>query len=117
MIKIILDTDFLLCSLRFRISLTEELRRILDDSFEIYILDKTIDELKGKKDSKLALEFIKKFRILKTSKNLPFDDLVMNFRGYTIATQDKALKEKLKKANFGVITIRQKRYLIKENVL
>ncbi|MEK6904333.1 MAG: PIN domain-containing protein [Nanoarchaeota archaeon] len=115
--KIILDTDFLLCSLRFRIDLFSELRRIIDDNFEVYILDKTLEELKGKKDARLALEYSKKLKIINAAKQGSFDDLITDFKDYIIATQDKVLKEKLKKAGFGIITIRQKRYLIKENVL
>ncbi len=115
--KVILDTDFLLNCLRWKIDIKKELERILDEPFEICILDNTIDELKGKKDEKLAKAFIKEFKIIKTNIKGSFDEAVLNYEGSYIATQDKLLKEKLKKANFGIIVIRQKSHLWTENVL
>ena len=110
--RIILDTDFLINLLKNRIRLQEELQRILDDNFEVYILDKTLEELKGKPNEKIALEYAKKLNILPTSKDKSVDDLILGYKDYIIATQDKALKEKLKKAHFSIITIRQNKFLV-----
>ena len=107
--KIILDTDFILHCVRAKIDIKEELNRILYFPFEICILDKTLDELKGKKDEKLARETIKNFKILKTEKG-KVDDLLLKQEGI-IATTDKALKEKLKKSKKGIIVLRQKKFL------
>lgn len=117
MIKVVLDTDFLLKSLEYKINIFKELSRILDFQFTVNILDKTLDELKGKKFEKLALTFIKSknISIIKTKKDKKVDDLLFEIPNITVATQDKELKEKLKKGKISVITIRQKRYL--QNVL
>ena len=97
-----------------RIDIGQELMRVLDFSYEICILDKSIDELEGKPLEKLVKSLIEKkgFKVIKTKKNKPVDLLIFEESGkFMVATQDKLLKEKLKKANIGIITIRQNKYL------
>jgi rRNA-processing protein FCF1 len=69
MIKIILDTNFLMAISQFKIDIFEEIRRISDFKYQICILDKTIDELnniirtqkgKNKLAANLALQINKK---------------------------------------------------------
>ncbi|HLC55032.1 MAG TPA: hypothetical protein VJJ75_00705 [Candidatus Nanoarchaeia archaeon] len=117
MLKIILDTDFLLNCLRWKIDINKEITRILDEQFEICILSNTLEELKGKKDEKLANAFIQRLAIISTGNEGKFDKAILSYPGSYVATQDKDLKEKLKKANFGIITIRQKSHLQVQNVL
>jgi uncharacterized protein len=112
--KIVLDTDFIIKCLEWKINVKEELRKICDFNFEVCILDRTLDELKGKKAEQLALEFIKELKIIKTKRDKSVDELVMNLKDVVVATQDKELKEKLKKGGFQVITIRQRKYLIQD---
>lgn len=108
--KIILDTNFLLYCLRNKIDLFGELNRILNVNYEICILDKTLDELENKKNSKLAINFAKKyFKIIETEEG-NVDDLLLKQQAIT-ATMDKELKEKLKKEKKQVIILRQKKYL------
>ncbi len=111
--KIILDTDFILNAVRNKIDITQELKRTTLEIPEIYYLDKTIEELNNKKDNKLALTLIKRFKIIKTEQNTTVDNLILQQKGYAVATQDKALKEKLKKRKIAVFTIRQKKYIQK----
>lgn len=108
--KIILDTNFLLYVVRNRIDLFGELDRILDINYKVCFLDKSLDELKGKKLGKLASVFAKKYlKIIKTKKG-KVDDLLLE-QNSVIATMDKELMEKLKKKKRQVIIIRQKKYL------
>jgi len=108
--KVILDTNFLLYILRNKVDLFSELNRILDQNYKVCILDKSLDELRGKKLGKLAVEFAKKyFKIIKTKKG-KVDDLLLK-QDAIIATMDKELKEKLKKRKKQIIIIRQKKYL------
>lgn len=110
--KIILDTDFLLIGLKNRVDIFGELKRICDFNYEVFVLDKTIDELKGKKMEKLALDFIEaKLKIYNTPRNKKVDDLLLDMDNIIVCTQDKELKEKLKKRKTRIITIRQKKYL------
>src|SRR3989344_4711906 len=98
--KIILDTNALIYFVKFKIDFMEELRRICDFNFEVYVLNKTIDELEKLK-KKLALELIKgkNLKILNIAEGKNVDDILikMSKLGYIVVTQDKELKEKLQK--------------------
>lgn len=108
---IVLDTDIILEAAKNRIDIKAELDRITDYNYEICVLDKTLEELKGKRFEKLALGLIQGFRVIKTSMDKPVDELLLELESVIIATQDKELKEKLKNRNIAVITIRQKKFL------
>ena len=113
---ILLDTDFLLQCVRWKIDLFSELERLFVDSkIQICVFDQTLRELQGKKDSSLALAFTQRMDIIKTANTAPVDDLLLEHgqeQNTAVATQDRALKEKLKKAGIPVITIRKQRYLV-----
>lgn len=115
--KALLDTNFLLIPAQFKVDIYSELA-----NNQLFILDKTIDELKKiqkqqslkhKKAAKLTLDLIKakKVKIIKTKKG-KVDDLIVEIakkNKYAVATQDKALKQRLKRQNIKVITLRQKK--------
>jgi len=116
--KVILDTNFLIDCLRFKIDLKSEL-----SGDELFVLDSVIFEIgkiakRGTKESslaKLALEFIARnnFKILETGKKDTDKSLIeYSKKGYAIATHDKALKNKLKKLGAKLLYIRQKKYLV-----
>jgi len=116
--KIILDTNFLIDCIRFKIDLKKELA-----GNELFVLDAISFEIekiieRGSKESalaKLALEFINKnnFKKLKSNERDVDESLISYSKeGYAIATHDKVLKDKLKKAGARIIYIRQKRYLV-----
>jgi len=118
--RIILDTNFLIDCIRFRLDLKAELR-----GNELFVLDSIIFEIekvieRGTKESKLAtlaLDFIKRkhLKILKPKeKNTDLALLDYSKKGYAIATQDKVLKNKIKKTGGKLIFIRQKRYVVFE---
>jgi rRNA-processing protein FCF1 len=111
--KIILDTNFLMDVLRFKIDIRCELA-----GNELFMLKSEIFELRqikerGSKDSKLAgvaLEFSKSVKMLEPIQAKVDDSLVSYSKvGYAIATHDRKLKEKLKGSR--IIYVRQKRYL------
>ena len=111
--RLILDTNFLIHSITYRIDIIDELRRVLDFNYEIYILDKTIEELKkiNSLESQIAQKLVTKFKIIKTTKGY-VDDILVNIstKNDVIATQDKILKKRLKEKNIKVLIIRQKKY-------
>jgi rRNA-processing protein FCF1 len=117
--KIILDTNFLIDSIRFKIDLKSELA-----GNELFVLDSVIFEIgkiakRGTKESalaKLALEFIAKnnIKILETDKKDADESLIEYSKDYAIATHDRALKNKLKKVGAKIIYIRQKKYIVTE---
>ena len=115
MMRIILDTNSILTSVKYKVDLKHELSRLLDCAFRICVLDRTFDELQGKKDEKIALALLKKWGVgaIKTGGGKNVDQLILDMEneGIMVVTQDKKLKEKLKKREIPVIVIRQKRYL------
>jgi hypothetical protein len=124
--KIILDTNFLLIPSQFKLDIFSEIRRIADFKYELFIIDKTIDELKeiiaskqqkqkNKLAAKIALQLIEKYKLkkIKTEEDLVDNAIISlaNKKDYIIATQDKLLKSKLKKKSIPLIILRQKSYL------
>ena len=118
--RIILDTNFLIDCIRFKIDLKSELA-----GNELFVLNSIISEIekiteRGTKESsiaKLALDFIKRkdLKILKPKeKNTDLSLLNYSKRGYAIATHDKVLKNKIKKSGEKVIFIRQRKYVVFE---
>lgn len=114
--KIVLDTDFLIDSLKFNIKIFDEIRRVCDFNYELYIIDKTLDEIKNKARLKLISELLNanNVGIVKTEGNDKVDDLIIKLvdKDYIVATQDTGLKRRLKNKGVLVITIRQKNYLV-----
>jgi rRNA-processing protein FCF1 len=102
----------------------EEIRRICDFKYNIYIIDKTIDELnniiekkkgKTKLNAKLAKIILTKKNINKinTKKDKIVDKLILEQanKQTLVATTDSLLKKKLKNKGISVIVLRQKSHL------
>ncbi|MBS3157206.1 hypothetical protein J4442_03475 [Candidatus Woesearchaeota archaeon] len=100
--KVVFDTNFLISCLKFKIYFLEEL-----EGNELFIIDKTEDELKklikgGKTQDKqraaiiLALIDKKNIKKLKSKKEETVDDALARLNNYVIATQDKELKTRIK---------------------
>lgn len=119
--KVILDTNFLLIPAQFKVDIFSEIKRISDFKYQLYVLDKTKDELKKiikeqrgkhKRAASLALQLVKakKVKTIKTNSEKYVDDLLVEYskKGAVIATQDLGLKRRLKKP---YIILKQKKYL------
>lgn len=115
--KVVLDTNFLIDSVRFKIDIMTELA-----GNELFVLDENIREigkLAGTKSkeaplAKLALAFIAggKIGVLKSPDKVTDQSLVEYAKqGYAIATHDRILKDKVKAAGSKVVFIRQKKYV------
>ena len=120
--QVIIDTNFLLIPIQFKVDIFSEIDRIMLAKYKLYTLDKVIDELKSiqknpkqsqknKKAAKLALQLIKakKVKIIKTKTDKLVDDIIAGLKGYIIATQDIGLKRRVKTK---IITLRAKKKLI-----
>ena len=124
--KVLIDTNFLLIPVQFKVDIFSEIERICDFDYKLYILDKTTEELesiiktqkgKSKDAAKLALRLIvlKGINTIKTEKNVYADTAITNIaakEGFIVATQDKGLKMRLKAKNVPIMTLRQKKYVI-----
>ena len=112
---VILDTDFIINSVKNHIDIEESIKSITEYKVEVSYLDKTIDELKNKPLEKLAIKLINSFKQIKTKKDKTVDELILDLTKkdptILVATQDKELKEKLKKGKIQVISIRQQKYI------
>lgn len=119
---VLADTNFLMDCAAFKIDIKTELTRILDESFELAILDRTMEELeklqhsKGKtaQHAKLAKTILMTLHIntIMTEGGHVDKLLVKRADEHTIiATGDKEIKQKLKKKGQPVIVIRAKKKL------
>ena len=113
--KIIIDTNIILYAIRYKIDIFAELERICHFPYKICIIDKALEEVKDKAAIKLLNQ--KNVNIIKTSSSKNVDDLILEIadNNTIVLTQDKELKENLRKKKIALITIRQKKYL--QNVL
>ena len=122
--KVILDTNFLLIPVQFKVDIFSEIDRICLFAYKLYIVDKTINELekiietekpKDKMAAKIALQLIKrkKVDIIKTAEG-KVDDIILDLLGKDsiLATQDALLRKKARKRGNKVIVLRSKKHLI-----
>lgn len=110
--KVILDTNFIIYCVQNKVDFFEELKRICDFKFELYIIDKTLDELDKLKQGKLAKIMLKKFKVKKIKSNKKsVDDKIIELCSddVIVATHDKEL---IKKLSCKIVKVRQKKYLI-----
>ncbi len=118
--KIILDTNFLLIVEKFKIDIFEEFKKL--GNYKLYTLDSVVCELeklnkgcsKVSISSNIALELIKRMKInvLKTSCGRTPDQEFLFLNDFLVATQDRALRKKLKEKNIKTIYAKQMRYLV-----
>ena len=122
--KILLDTNFLLAVYQFKVDIFSEIERICRFNYGIFVLDKSIGELKNiiekqkgkhKEAAKIALQLlkIKSISIIKTASQKHTDEIILEYaqKGYLVATQDKHLKRKLIDHGIEVIVIRKKKLM------
>ncbi len=109
---IILDTNFLVHAVEFKIHIEEELQRICDFPFKLAILDKTRQELEkiNKPAAKVALLLCNRYTTLPTTSDGYTDDDILEFDkpSYVLATQDKELKKRWQQK---IVIIKNKKYL------
>ncbi len=119
---ILVDTNFLIECAKHKVDIHSELTRILDTTFEVAVLDRTLEELdtviaRGKNEGKAAklaktILMTKHVTIMATSGGHT-DKLLLEKadENHIIATMDKALKQQLKKKKQDVVIIRGQKKL------
>ena len=122
---ILLDTNFLMLSAQFNVDIFSEIERICNFNYKLYVLDKTVDELKyiiekqkgkQKEAAKIGLQLlkIKNVKVIKTNASEKTDDIIVEYaykKDYLVATQDKDLKRKLINQGTTTIILKQKKML------
>jgi rRNA-processing protein FCF1 len=101
MYEIILDTNFIIDIYKFKIDLKQELSNLDIEPYNIFVLDKTIEELTKlslkNTNARVALHFVKNFDVIETREGY-VDDILAEFnnKNIIIATNDQELKKRLK---------------------
>ena len=117
--KVLLDTNFLVDSAKYRIRLDEQLA-----GHELLTLDKCIRELEKlaqkrtayAKSAAVALEMAKRLKI-ERGRRRTTDAAIVEYaasHGCAVATNDRELIKSLKKNGIKIIRLRQKRLIIEE---
>ena len=122
--KIILDTNFLMIPLQFRVDIFSELDRICHFNYRLCVYENSMDELrkiiengsgKDKKAAQFALKLIKlkNIQIIRSEKNIDVDSLILENSGKDtiVATQDMELKRMLLEKPISVVILRKKQHL------
>lgn len=117
--RIFIDTNMFMLPVQFGLDIFKEIENILDEKVEFYVFDQTIKELKeiskSKKKSavaaRVALSLIKKkeVKVIETKKSV--DDALLSLEDVIVATNDKALRKRLKAKGIKTIYLRSKKYL------
>ncbi len=121
---IILDTNFLIDCLAWKVDFFRELERICNFTYKLVVVDKTVDELdiilkNAKPDVKIGVRLSKqliakgRIKVIPTTKKGYTDTLIINAadKETIVATQDQGLKRRLRAKAIPIIVIRQKKYL------
>jgi rRNA-processing protein FCF1 len=113
--RILLDTNFLVSLMRFRVEL-EEIGELLVEPYKLLTTSSVVMELKkiGSKNAKLALKLIelKSIGVLGTKeKNADRAILSLAGRDTIIATNDAKLRKKLKALGSKTIYLRARKHL------
>ncbi len=125
-LKIVLDSNFLLIPFQFGVDIFAELEKVLDVRYEVYTTSGVLKELERLSNSrgsagryaKEALRLAEKLRTIET-KALGVDEslLELALQGAVVCTNDKALRERIRKNKSSVIYLRQKKYLVLKGYL
>ena len=121
--KIILDTNFLMIPLQFRVDIFSELNRICHFNYRLLIYGQTVEELKNvmqkqkglhKKAAQFALKLIKLKNIeIIESGQKDVDSLILENldKDTVVATQDIMLKKEILEKGSSVVILRKKKHL------
>lgn len=117
--RVILDSNFLMLPFQFNVDISDEISRILEGGFKIYVPQEILNELnylsikaekqKDRKTAKMALEYAKRFETIAGGDG-DADEAIVTLAGKDtiICTNDKALKNKLREIHVPVIYLRSK---------
>jgi rRNA-processing protein FCF1 len=111
--KILIDTNFLIDLVKFKIPL-EKIEDVIEEKYELYVPTPVIDELKrsSTKYVKAALKLVENLKVIE-NKGKSADMAIFNLvdKDTIVATNDKKLRAKLKKVGIKTIYLKGKKYL------
>ena len=129
-VNVLVDSNFLMVPAQFRVSIYDELDRLLGRKYDLVMLSPTHQELRriareaGPKESRQALFALKqaekcKIVDVKRMPNETIDELILRHAkssGCAVATNDRELRKKLKKEGIPTIFLRERSHLEAEGL-
>jgi len=127
MVKVLLDSNFLLVPFQFRIDIFEELNDLLGKA-EPIVLSTTVEELKKMADRippkrrmqfSAALNLAERCEILEVNRESSesYDDVIVRVASelrIPVATNDAELRKRIRRAGLAAVYLRQKAKLVIE---
>ncbi len=118
--RVILDTNFMLIPFQFGVDIKAELDRILDFNYRLCTLPGVLKELevlskeksRDGRAAKVSLEMAKDFATIDANGDTDDTLLSLASNDTIICTNDRILREKIKRKGASVIYLRQKKYLM-----
>ena len=122
--KLLVDTNFLLIPVRFKVDIFTESQNAVNDVVEFYVSSRVLDEMqilmdrsKGTfvRELKLAEKLAENCTVIKDDSRTRVDQSLIDLatrEGMMIGTADSELRKKARKASVKVVYLRQKRYLV-----
>ncbi len=122
--KLLVDTNFLLIPLRFKVDIFEETQNAVNDLVDFYVSSRVLDEitiLKEKSKNKFVrqLSLVEKMAerctVIQDDSRTLVDESLINLasrEGMVIGTTDAELRQKAREAGVKVVYLRQKSHLI-----
>ena len=128
---VIFDSSFLFIPSQFKIDIFEELANVLNRRFEPIILSSTYQELrkiaegrstKLQRQAAFALKLAQKCRQIEVEQGSDesHDDVIVRMASelrFCVATNDRALRKRLRCKNVAVIHLRQKSHLATDGLI
>lgn len=117
--RVVLDTNFILIPFQFGVDIKAELDRILDFKYELCTTNSVLRELmsiskeksKNGRAAAASFEMAKDLTLIHGNGNADDALLALASKDTIICTNDKILKEKIKRKGAPLIYLRQKKYL------
>lgn len=117
--KILLDANFLILPFQFNVDIFSEFDRLVGEFYEVYTLNRTYNEALDVEDGKyagmvkrLVEESDPEIEVIETDGNRSADDVLLAQAGeFIIATNDSALRNRLRDRELPHIFLRQKNHL------
>lgn len=121
--KVVLDANFLVLPFQFNIEIFDELERLTGGKYDIYTLDRALNEAVNIEDGKYRslvkkLMDVKDIGVINTPAEQPVDDDLLDLarRGFVICTNDRELRNRLDDENLPQIFLRQRNHLESKNL-
>jgi rRNA-processing protein FCF1 len=122
--KILVDTNFLLVPVRFKVDIFTESQNAVNDIVEFFVSSRVLDEIQILKDRskgafvrelKLAERLAENCKIIEDSSKTRVDQSLIDLafdEGMVLGTTDAELRQNARKAGVKVVYLRQKSHLV-----